>query len=109
MALPLFKEKRLSTRLALSGLLPGRLLTVDGKDVDCKPKDVSKNGFGIQSDSILPTGAILILKMKNVSVQLEVAWSQPGFGKRDQTRYGLVTKDMNINLEQIFIEAGCLK
>lgn len=109
MGLPLFQEKRISIRRSLTGLLPGRLTTVDGQDIICQPKDVSSHGLGITSQTILPVGAVLILKLKNKNVMLEVTWSQPGFGKRDIFRYGLITKDHSLDLESSFIETGCLR
>lgn len=109
MGLPLFKEKRLSTRRSLTGLLPGRLTTVTGEDIECQPKDVSSHGLGITSHSIFPVGTLVVLQLKHKSISLEIAWVQPGFGKRDMFRYGLVTKDLDANIEKAFIEAGCLR
>jgi hypothetical protein len=42
-------------------------------------------------------------------VELEIAWSQPDFGKQDMHRYGLVTVSPEIALEAEFVRAGCLK
>jgi hypothetical protein len=109
MALPLFKEKRISERKALTGLLPGKMLNVEGQEIHCQPKDLSTHGLGITSDANMEIGSILILKARNKNIQLEVSWVQPGFEKRDQFRYGLTTKDPSVDLEKVFIESGCLK
>lgn len=110
MGLPLFKEKRLSVRKRLTGLMPGRLQSEHGVDISCQLKDVSTHGLGIVSQEQINLGDCLNLVMHDgTNIQLSVSWGQPGFGKRDEFRYGLVTKDPNIDLEQIFIDTGCLK
>jgi hypothetical protein len=90
--------------------MPGRLQTENGTDILCKPKDVSTHGLGIVSNEQLKVGSALKLAMRDGSIiDLMVSWGQPGFGKRDELRYGLVTQNPEIDLEQIFIDTGCLK
>jgi hypothetical protein len=110
MALPLFKERRFSRREQLTGLMPGRLFLKDSKtDVFAKPVDVSENGIGIVVNIQMPIGTTLILQRDDAEYELEVSWSQPDFGKNDLTRYGLVCKRLNVNLLEVFREAGCIK
>lgn len=111
MGLALFKEKRLSIRRKLTGLMPGRLIFDATKiDVDGKPVDVSANGMGIVISKEIDPGTAMTLVLKGGhEVPLTVAWGQPDFGKQDMFRYGLVTVNPADNLEDIFVEAGCLR
>ena len=113
MGLALFKERRLSERRNLTGLLPGSLIRADGKGaVSCRPVDISVHGIGIViigEKKTLPIGTKLKLVMTDNEIDLQVAWSAADFGKQDSMRYGLVTTDSNIDLEQIFTQFGCLK
>jgi hypothetical protein len=102
------KERRISERKKLTGLMPGRF-QIDGRDVSARPVDISEHGIGILVASEYKPGTLAVLVIKDVKVELEMKWGQPDFGKHDMWRYGLVCKDQNINLEQIFIEKGCLK
>lgn len=109
MGLALFQERRLETRRKLTGLLPGRLKTSNGSDIECRPIDVSEHGLGIVSKEPLKMDSMLELQIKDKKIILKVAWVQPGFSKREVQRYGLVAQDVSLNLEAIFLSAGCLK
>lgn len=114
MALPLLKEKRLSDRNKLSGLLPGRLTIENIKpNTICRPIDVSKHGLGIIIQAMVKEGMNATLeyisKGESNIVRLEVVWAKPDFGKQDLYRAGLATIDQNVDLEQIFLQTGCLK
>lgn len=110
MALPLFKEKRLGQRRRLSGLMPGKLVAaVDKRAVSAKPVDVSPHGLGVIIAEELVPGTMMQLETPNGSIKLRVAWRQPDFGKRDMFRYGLVTEDIAVDLEDIFLKTNCLK
>jgi hypothetical protein len=103
------KERRISDRKALSGLLPGRLQTAQGVDLVCKPVDVSPHGIGILIDKEFDVGTKLKLVMKAKTIDFQVMWAKRDFHKDELFRYGLTTADININVESIFLEAGCLK
>jgi len=109
MGLALFKERRLDNRRRLTGLLPGRLTKVStGKDLPVKLVDVSQNGIGIIANEPLEPGSEIQLQLQERHISLLVAWVQPDFGKCDNFRYGLVTLNPEENIEQIFIDSGCL-
>ncbi|TWW08013.1 hypothetical protein E3A20_28580 [Planctomyces bekefii] len=100
----------MSERKRLTGLLPARLQLESTKaDIICKPVDVSAHGLGIVASKEIEVGAVLSLQLKDHPVSLKVAWSQPDFGKQNMHRYGLVALDQSVNLEDLFIAAGCLK
>ena len=103
------KERRISDRKVLSGLLPGRLQTVQGTDLICKPVDVSPHGIGILIDKEFDVGTEVRLVMKTKTITFEVMWIQRDFHKDELFRYGLTTADLSVDLEAIFIEAGCLR
>lgn len=110
MGLALFKERRLSLRRKLTGLLPGRITTEDtGVVVVGKPVDISPQGLGLVVAKEIEPGTVLILHAKEHPIRLQVAWGQPDFGKQDMFRYGLVTLDQSDNMEELFIETGCLR
>ena len=110
MGLALFKEKRLSQRRKLTGLLPGRLTVSDTKvDIECRPVAVSAPGMGIVIAKEVAPGTELLLLTATKPVRLSVAWGQPDFGKQDMFRYGLVTLDPDDDLEEIFVRGGCLR
>ena len=110
MHIPAFAERRLTERRKLTGLLPGRISIQGSKNyLNCRPVDISRHGLGILSSQQLPQGTTLILKLPDKEVILEVSWGQPDFGKHDLFRYGLVTTDHQLDLEEIFAKAGCLK
>jgi hypothetical protein len=102
------KERRISDRKRLTGLMPGRFV-VDQKDVDAKPLDVSAHGLGIVCDTQIAVGSKAILHIGERQIPLEVLWSEQDFGKHDMWRYGLVCSDQKINIESEFRKAGCLK
>ncbi len=104
------KERRISNRKQLNGLLPGKIIVAHDQSVfNCKPVDVSVNGLGVVADRELDAGSKLILEMKDGKIELQVAWTQRDFGKSDLFRYGLVAIDAPSNLETIFENSGCLK
>lgn len=113
MGLALFKERRLADRRRLTGLLPGKMVFESGRqEIICRPVDVSANGMGIVVQNLrkeIEPGTVLLLMTKDGALRLSVAWGQPDFGKQDLFRYGLVTMDPADNLEQMFIDTGCLR
>ena len=109
MALALFKERRMSVRKQLTGVLPGKLVDSSGKTLNAEPVDVSDHGLGIVTQSRLNEGDELYLVLgKERSIRLKVVWSSVDFSKNDLTRYGLECSP-DINLEEIFIQYLCLK
>lgn len=108
MSIPIFKERRLSNRKKLTGLLPGRMQTLTEIDLKCQPVDISSHGLGFISDAEIEAGQKLKLVLKDSEIELLVTWGQPDFGKRNKFRYGTVLLDQNVDLEKVFIDAGCL-
>ncbi len=110
MGLALKSERRISNRRRLSGLLPGPLfLGADrSHSLAVKPVDVSRNGLGLLLRQDLPDESSIVLVLKDREIELKVAWKRPDFGKEDMIRYGLVTTDPEVDLEQVFISSGCL-
>ena len=109
MALALFKERRMSIRKQLTGLLPGKLVDSKGKVLNAEPVDVSEHGLGIVTQSRLDEGEELYLVVnKERTIRLKVIWSSVDFNKNDLIRYGLECSH-DINLEEIFIQYMCLK
>lgn len=102
------KERRMSERKRLTGLMPGRF-QVEGKDVSARPVDISEHGLGILIDREFKEGTTATLLLKDSSVAFEVMWVQQDFGKHDLWRYGLVCKDQKLNLISLFADTGCLK
>lgn len=102
------KEKRFKPRKALTGLLPGPIVTSDDERVSCKPVDISENGLGILSEHQLTTGEVLFLKLQDAKIELTISYQKKDFGKHNLFRYGLTTSE-NTNLEELFTKAGCLK
>lgn len=110
MGLALFKEKRLSQRRKLTGLLPGRMILAETKaDIVCRPVDVSQHGMGIVVAKELTLGSEVVLLAHGKPIRMTVAWGQPDFGKQDMFRYGLVTIEHGDDLEDTFVQAGCLR
>ena len=110
MALPLFREKRFSPRKQLTGLLPGKLTHKEsGINLSCKLVDVSKHGIGLTTKTHLNYGDSIELNMGENTMSFKVAWIQHDFGKQDLFRVGLLCNDINLNMVDIFTEAGCLK
>ena len=110
MGLALFKERRISERRKLTGLLPGRLrnLAIDS-DVDCKLIDVSEHGIGVIMDKDVNHETQFALVLKDQTIPMTIQWSKPDFGKSDSFRFGLVCNDPSIDLVAIFSAAGCLE
>jgi len=102
------KERRLSERKKLTGLLPGRFL-VNGKDIEAKPIDISNHGLGVIIAHEIKSGTKASLYIGGREVPLEFIWGHPDFGKHDLWRYGLVCVDTKIDLESEFVRAGCLR
>jgi hypothetical protein len=110
MGLALFKERRLADRRRLTGLLPGRLIVVEGaRELVARPVDVSRNGMGVVAALELAPGTRLALDLKDRAVMLEVAWVQPDFGKQDMFRLGLVTINEGDDVEDVFVKSGCMR
>jgi len=110
MALPLFKEKRLQPRRRLSGLMPGKMVVPgDDRALSCKPIDISVHGLGVLISEKLNPGSNVVLQVNELQVRMTIAWRQPDFGKRDLFRYGLVTEDPTVNLEELFTQHNCFK
>jgi hypothetical protein len=60
MGLAKFKERRLTDRRQLTGLLPGRLIFAQSRaDLVCRPVDVSVNGLGIVVNKEIDPGTAL--------------------------------------------------
>jgi hypothetical protein len=112
MGLALFRERRLKNRKKLTGLLPGRLVAEQLKEeINCRLVDVSKNGMGILFSGDLDIDSRVILHIPGSPLSLRVASKSPDFGKQKLFRYGLVIDREpreQVNLETLFISAGCL-
>jgi hypothetical protein len=109
MGLALFKERRLTQRRRLTGLLPGRLINVGtGQDLAVKPVDVSRNGLGIIVSQELELETEVRLQIQDRHVSMKVAWGQPDFSKSDRFRYGLIAISPEDDIEEEFIQSGCL-
>lgn len=102
------KERRISERKRLTGLMPGRLI-VNNKDAVVKPLDISEHGLGIICAAQFTVGSKAALIIGDRQIPLEVIWGEQDFGKHDMWRYGLVCTDQRVNLENEFRQAGCLK
>lgn len=102
-------ERRNRERKKLSGLLPGRLY-IDGQksSLSCRPIDVAKGGMGILVSELLVPGTKVLLILKDRELELEIKWGKPDFGKKNLYRYGLECLSED-NLEEIFIQSGCLR
>jgi hypothetical protein len=110
MGLALFKDRRLADRRRLTGLLPGRLVVVEGaRELIARPVDVSRNGLGVVANAELAPGTRLALDLKDRAIMLEVAWVQPDFGKQDMFRFGLVTLSEADDVEDVFVRSGCMR
>ena len=110
MGIALFKERRFSSRRKLSGLLPGKL-SISGQKypLKCRPTDVSAQGLGIVANIEIPIGSMATLETDTQSVLLEVIWVAPDFGKQDLFRYGLLSLNPDVSIEELFVTYGCLK
>lgn len=103
------KERRLNTRRKLTGLLPGKMLRESTSvEIACRPVDISKDGLGILTEAQLDEGDMIILE-SDQNIYLKIMWKKQDYGKANLYRYGVVTIDDKINLEEIFMAAGCLK
>ncbi|MGE0174291.1 MAG: hypothetical protein AB7T49_15955 [Oligoflexales bacterium] len=110
MSMPQFSERRREKRKKLTGLLPGKLC-IQGTTqfIACRPVDVSAQGVGILTTANLSEGMIVELQTPTSVIELEVSWGRPDFGKTNQFRYGLICRKKTIDLEQVFVEAGCVE
>lgn len=102
------REKRMSERRVLNGLMPGKL-TINGEAIECKPINISSHGLGLLIARQFREGTVLELDMKSEQLEMEIIWVKPDFGKHDLWRYGLVCKDRKIDVEEIFEKSGCFK
>ena len=102
------KERRQSERKRLTGLMPGHF-QINGKEVSARPIDVSRHGLGVIIAHEYPVGTKATLTVGDLIVAMEFLWGEPDFGKHDMWRYGLVCADPKVDLQQEFLEAGCLK
>jgi len=102
------KERRLSERKKLTGLLPGRF-TVNGKPMDAKPIDISSHGLGVIMSEEIQEGTKASLVISGREVPFEFQWGTQDFGKHDLWRYGLVCTATDVDLEAEFSATGCLK
>jgi hypothetical protein len=110
MGIALFKEKRISSRRKLTGLLPGKIVFPNAKGpVTCRATNVSAHGLGVVANVEIALGSKAFLETDQRIIDLEVIWIAPDFGKQDMFRYGLVTIDQDVNIEELFIRSGCLK
>jgi hypothetical protein len=110
MGLALFKDRRIGDRRKLTGLMPGRMfLSESGDELTCRPVDVSNFGLGVLIAKEIEPGKNLTMLLKDQKIEFQVTWVQPDFGKQDMFRYGLVAVDAEQNIEQVFIDHGCLK
>jgi hypothetical protein len=110
MGIALFKERRFSERRKLSGLLPGKLVFPNAKGaVVCRAIDVAEHGLGVVANVEIALGSKAFLETEQRIIHFEVIWIAPDFGKQDMFRYGLISLDQDINIEELFIRSGCLK
>lgn len=120
MAIPKFFERRVGERKSLTGLMPGKLFLtrnssaiskyeIKSGEIDCKAVDISEQGLGIVSSLQLTPGTQITLRTHDQELSLRVSWAKPDFGKRDLYRYGLSVENSDVNLEQIFIDTGCIR
>lgn len=105
-----FLERRSNERKSPTGLLPGRLYMVEAKmDIECKPTNVSSQGMGIISSTMIPNNSLVEMRTHDQVISLRIVWVRRDFGKRDLFRYGLVVEDRGIDLVDVFETCGCLK
>ena len=111
MTLPIFKERRVSSRRLLTGLLPAPLVLKDAPDqkFNCKPVDISPDGLGVLADIVLPVGTELLLKLPEEDVTMKIIWKKQDFSKKELFRYGLVTATGHTDIEGIFEKHGCFQ
>ena len=105
---PIFKERRQRDRRRLTGLLPGTLMDESRNNISARPVDLSDDGLGIISDTILQEGDTLILKLADRELLLTIAWVRMDFAKNNMYRYGLITSS-DENLVQVFSDSNCLR
>lgn len=106
-------ERRGSRRVeVLSGLLPGELFSADrGDPFAAVSVNVSENGFSIETEYLLETGAGVILRLPPPfgDVQCRVVWSDWADLRHSMLRCGLVQVVSSLDLEEIFRAYGCLE
>ncbi len=108
MALAAKNEKRSSRRVMLR-ILPGAIIDSNNTVIQCRPVDLSTEGLSIISETTLEVGASVNLRTHNKSIEMEIVWRRADFGKQGLVRYGLKSKDVTVDLENLFRETGCLK
>lgn len=102
------REKRISERKAIVGLLPGRLLYRDTV-LNAKATDVSPHGIGLIIDQFIQAGDVIVMELPDSSLEFKIAWIKPDFGKHDLWRVGVMATDHRQDVEKIFKDHGCLK
>jgi hypothetical protein len=102
------REKRLSDRKSLTGLMPGRFI-MGGQEVSARPVDISSHGIGVLIAQEYAVGTQATLSIKDKIIEFEVKWGQPDFGKHDLWRFGLVCVDPSIDVKEVFEMTGCFK
>lgn len=114
---PLIEEKRQHPRYKIKKLAGYLKLAENGETIDCHPVDVSAGGVGIFSPDRLTPGATLFLVVDEMEIPFETIWDlrdwykpknqENEFIKKGFYRYGLVLKDDNYDLMDIFEKNGC--
>lgn len=106
-------ERRGSRRMeVISGLLPGELFCMDrGEPFAALAVNVSQNGFMIETEYILESGANVLLQLPAPygPVKLKVAWHDWADFKHSLMRCGLVQVESSFDLEEIFRDYGCFE
>ena len=102
------KERRMSGRKKLSGLMPGKL-KISGQEMNARAVDISEHGLGILMTEECKIGASAEMILKDSVVHFEIKWMEPDFGKHDRWRYGLVCTDMGVNVAELFAKLGYFK
>ena len=85
------------------------MMEASERTLSVRPIDVSRDGMGVLIREELKQGSFVILRTDLEDIRLQVAWTQEDFGKQDLFRYGLVTTDSKVDLEQLFRSRGCLE
>ena len=108
MVQPQQSERRRSDRESLTGALPGAIrLKGDEEPLQVKPIDVSEQGLGVLMDRPLRPGTEIVIENDQEVLEFEVVWykKEPGPGP-EAFHHGLLLKTRNINLIEVFKNAG---
>jgi hypothetical protein len=100
-------DRRLATRRATFGALPGKLICKEPfVEVVCRPLDVSVHGIGIFTEDELPEESFdFVLLILDQTVELQKVWWRESPGDRVGFRYGFLVKEANLDLEALFVAA----